>query len=466
MATTDSGASRTALSRRLGAFDGALVVVASMIGSGIFTAAGYAAGGGEAFLPSPVILLLLWLLGGVYSLCGALAYAELATRMPEAGGEYVYLREAYGRLPAFLTGWISFVAGFSGAIAMFALSFVRYLSPLVPSWNPSSTVLDLAIGSFSYRLTSGQIAAAGVIALTTLVHCRRLSVGILYQNILTALKVAAVTAFVLGGLFSPAARWEAVTASTGGSVSLGLLAGCFAAVLFSYSGWNAVGYLAEEMRNPARTIAKALLAGTLLVTVLYLAINLVYVLAIPLEKFGADEKIAHRAAAVLVGGRTARLFAVAFGVLLLATLGANVLTGPRVYFSMARDGLFPWWLCGGVNKWGVPQRAVVLQGSVAVALLLAGAFETLLHWVAFLINVFATLAVLSVVVIRKRQGPPSGFSIPLYPLPVVIFAVISVFFSVFIYSRYPDTSRCGLGVIALGVLLYAFWRPGRGARSS
>jgi len=437
------------LKRRLRTLDGAAVVVASMVGAGIFTAAGYA-----AHLDSVFTLLGLWLVGGIYSLCGAFCYAELGARFPEAGGEYVYLREAYGKPVAFLSGWISFVAGFSGAIALFSISFVGYLGVLVPSWDPERIALSIGGRALPWK----RIAAIGVVAFSTLVHCRRFKVGIVYQDLLTGLKVLAMIVFVVGGLLSPAGRWSELGKTTGAAPSLSVLAGCFAAVLFSYSGWNAAGYMAEEMKNPSKSVARALIAGTLTVTVLYLLFNLVYALALPLPSFAEDERIAYRAAEVLFGGRWAGGLAAAFGVLLLATVGANVLTGPRVYFSMARDGLFPRALCGGVNKWGVPQRAVIFQGAVASILLLAGGFQTLLYWVTFVINVFATLAVLSVVVTRRRHGAPETFRVPLYPLPVIVFCAISGFFSVWIFGKYTETSLAGVGLIAAGLLVFVGWR--------
>jgi APA family basic amino acid/polyamine antiporter len=194
------------------------------------------------------------------------------------------------------------------------------------------------------------------------------------------------------------------------------------------------------------------------VTVLYLLINVVYLLAIPLEKFPADDKIAHRAAEALLGSTIGGVFAGLFSFLLLATLGAMMLTGPRVYFSMARDGLFPKFMCGGLNRWGVPQRAVILQGIVACILLVSGGFQALAYWVTFVINVTATLAVFSVVVLRfQNRGPGDGFRVPLYPLPVIVFCAISIFFSVYVFRSFPETSWNGLALMCVGLLVYFLW---------
>lgn len=446
------------LARRIGPVEGAGVVVASMVGSGIFGAAGYAAAG----LDSAVTLMGLWIVGGIYSLCGALCYAELATRFPEAGGEYVYLREACGRPVAFLSGWVSFIAGFSGAIALFAILFVEFAATLMPGLKADAAVT--AAGS--WQITAGRVAAIGVVAAATLIHCIRLRVGMWFQNLLTGLKVLAVLTFVWAGLFAPAADWGHLATSWSGDFPpLGVLAAGLAAVLFSFSGWNAAGYIAEEVRDPRRNLVRALLAGTVAVTVIYLLVNLVYVVAVPLPAFPADDRIAYRAATALLGGRWGKLFAGLFSFLLLATLGANMLTGPRVYFSMARDGLFPRAIAGGRNRWGVPQRAVVAQGAVACVLLAAGGFQALLYWVTFVINVFATIAVFSVVILRTRGRGAAGFRVPLYPVPVVVFCAISLFFSVYIFSTYPGTSWKGLALIGVGLVVYlarAAWRRAAG----
>ena len=439
--------------RRLGTLDGAGVVVASMVGSGIFAAAGFVAIGIE----SVWLLLSLWVVGGVYSLCGALCYAELATRLPEAGGEYVYLREAYGRPVGFLSGWISFVAGFSGAIAVFALAFITFVGVLLPQWDHSKVIASFTAHGISWDITIGRVAAIGVVVVGTLVHCIRLRVGMTFQNVLTALKILAVLMFVVMGLSSTSADWDRLGVSSRQLPALAVIAGALTSVLFSFSGWNAAGYMAEEMKNPQRSIVNSLLLGTIIVTILYLLINVVYVLAVPLAEFPKDDKIAHRAAETLFGANWGGFFAGLFSFLLLATLGANMLTGPRVYFSMARDGLFPKAVCGGLNRWGVPQRAVILQGVVASILLVSGGFQTLLYWVTFVINVFATLAVLSVVVLRLRKKGGEGFRVPLYPLPVIIFCAISAFFSVWIFWSYPDTSWRGMALIGVGLVVYILW---------
>ena len=446
----------------MGAFSGGSIVVASMVGAGIFTAAGYAAEG----LEHPITLLVLWGVGGLYSLCGALCYAELGSRFPEAGGEYAYLREAYGPPVAFLSGWISFVAGFSGAIAVFSLALVAYLDAILTFWDAESVVISapsIVVGGREvgpWEVTWGRVAAMGIVVVSTMVHCRRFSVGIVYQNLLTALKVLAMALFIAGGLVSWHANWGVFGAGSGSASAvpdLPVLAGCFAAVLFSYSGWNAAAYLGEELKNPGKTLVRALVGGTLVVTALYLLFNLVYVLAMPLGEFGEDKRIAFRAATVLLGSDWARVLAAAFGVLLLATVGANIMTGPRVYFAMARDGLFPRSLCGGINRWGVPQRAVLLQGFVAVFLLLVGGFQQLLYWVTFVINVFATLAVLSLAVVRWQKRGEASFRVPLYPLPLLVFCAISGFFGVWVFMQFPETSRWGLVLIEVGAVVYVLW---------
>ncbi len=456
---------KTTLKRQLGTFDGCAIIVASMVGAGIFSAAAYSAEG----ITSPLLLLGLWVVGGLYSLCGALCYAELGTLFPEAGGEYVYLREAYGKPVAFLSGWISFIAGFSGAIAAFSVMFIDYIGGFFPDWDMKAKIWEWTFrlssegeeaSTITWDFTWGRFAGIFVVIGTSLIHMARLKIGMRYQNILTAGKVLAMVVFVVAGLFcADRSNWENITVLPDQMPGFGVLAASIAMVLFSFSGWNAAGYIAEEMKDPRRTIAKSLIIGTVLVTVLYFAFILVYALAIPLENFAVDNRIGARAAHALFGGTWGKIATGVFSVLLLATISANIITGPRVYFAMTRDGLFPRALSGGVNKWGVPQRAILFQCVVASLLLVAGGFQQLVYWVGFVINVFATVAVFSVVVLRfkhpkRREG---AFSVPLYPLPVIVFCVISGYYSYYIFDSWPETSRMGVWLIAAGLLIYLVW---------
>lgn len=438
------------LKRQLSTFDGCGIIIASMVGSGIFTAAAYSAAG----IHNAYILLGIWVVGGIYSLCGALCYAELGTRFPQAGGEYIYLREAYGKPVAFLSGWISFTAAFSGAIALFSVSFIEYISVFFTDWNPKALIWECQFLGLTWTFTWGRLAAMAVVILSTLVHSFKLKTGILYQNVLTTLKVLAMVIFIIICLSASRADWTPHQSLPDELPTFGFIAAALASVLFSFSGWNAAGYIAEEMKDPRRSIVRSLILGTIIVTVLYLLFVLTYTLAIPLSEFSADNRIAYRTMDKLLGGNWGNITAGVFGFLLLATVGANIVTGPRVYFSMARDGLFPKVLCGGVNQWGVPQRAIFFQGVVALILLLTGGFQAILYWVTFLMNVFATLAVLSIIVMRRENRGEAAFKVPLYPLPIVIFYLISLFFNYYICYTYWETSGMGVALIFVGYLVY------------
>src|SRR6516164_6722674 len=335
------------LSRTIGWRTAAAVVIANMIGTGIFTTSGFIA----RDTGSPWILLTLWVVGGLIALAGALAYAELGAAMPEAGGEYIFLREAYGPVVAYLSGWTSFLAGFSGAIAAALVAFAGYISSLFP-----------VLGELDVRLL-----AITTLWMLTAVHLAGVQLSGKLQSVLAAVTVMMIVALIISGFaigHGAAAHFRS-SAPSQGSMAVSLIF-----VLYAYSGWNAAAYLAGEIAEPERGLPQALIVGTMCVGGLYVALNVLYIWALPISEMSGVMAIAERAAVAMFGPRASRLLAalVAFAILLSAS--AMVIAGPRVYFAMARDGVFPR-AFAITRRRSNPTAAVLLQSAWASVLILA-----------------------------------------------------------------------------------------------
>ena len=327
------------LERRLGTVDAAAVVVSNVIGSGILLMPAIVA----RMTPDYWALMSVWLVGGLLAFAGAMAYAELATMRPRAGGEYVYLRAAYGPLPAFLTGWTSFVAGFAGAIAAAAVGLAGFLGVWVPVLGDRTPWVSLPIGALSLTLSSQNLAAITIIAVFSVVHAMGLGPGRVVQNTLAAIKVLGLAAFAVAGLtWGQAPPVTTVpTAATGDGVTLGGWLLALVPVMFSYSGWNAAAYVAEEIRDPSRRLPRALALGTAIVVVVYLAMNAFYLHVLPMAILKSLElRVIDAAAERLFAGAAAGALTGLSVLITAGTISAMVFAGPRVYYAMARDGLF------------------------------------------------------------------------------------------------------------------------------
>lgn len=428
------------MERRLGPLDAAAIVVSNVIGGGIFFVPVIVA----QMVPHPGWMLSVWLAGGALAFAGAMAYAELAAVRPHAGGEYVYLRDAYGPLAAFLTGWTSFVAGFSGAIAASALALADYVTRFVPAAANAKPLLA--------------IAAIGIL---TLIHVRGLGPGRLVQNFLAALKVTAIVLIIALGFAIGNGEATNLTASGAVSPMPWLLA--LVPVMFSYSGWNAAAYVAEEVRNPTRNVPLALALGTLAVIVLYMGLNALYIFALPIEQLGAmgDGRLMDTVAERLFGFATGNLLAVFTIISLAASISAMVLAGPRVYFAMARDGIFVR-AAGRVHpRFHTPATAIVAQAVWSSVLVLSGTLSQLVNYTGFAVVLFAGIAVSAIFPLRRRGGNAvRPFSALGYPWAPAIFVVASALMVGNAFWREPGTTAIGLALILLGVPVYYVFRSG------
>lgn len=445
------------LERRLGPYDAAAVVVSNVIGSGILFVPAVVA----LMVPHPIGILAVWIGGGLLALAGAMAYAELAALKPRAGGEYVYLREAFGPLAAFLTGWTSFVAGFSGAIAVAAVGLAAYLGRFIPVAGDTTPWFSLPLGIVTLTVSPQALVALTAIVALTVVHILGVGPGRFVQNLLALAKVLALVAFVACGLAFGTGSVEHFAADTTPAASGMLLA--LIPVMFAYSGWNAASYIAEEIRDPERNVPKALAMGTLAVVVLYALMNVGYLYALPVsslaELVSQSGRVVDVAADALFGPRVGDILTIVSLFIMTGTISAMVFAGPRVYFAMARDGLFLPAAARVHPTRGTPAFSIAAQGVWSGLLVLSGTFQQLLTYTGFAIMLFAGIAVAGLFVLRQRassaQRPFSAWG---YPVAPALFVLVSAAAVVNAIWRAPWESLAGVGIISLGIPLYFVMR--------
>lgn len=447
------------LPRTLGLTDSILLVAGVVIGSGIFLTTGIMA----ADLPSPSLLLLVWVAGGALSLAGALAYAELGAMMPAAGGQYVYLREAYGDLAAFLFGWITLLVYQSGSIAAVAVGFSEYFGSFFPSMGTGHVLLAAPVAGWTWRVTAGQLTAAAAIALLTWVNILGVREGAWVGNILTSVKIGALAAFAIFGFLStPAAATASAPApALSFAVALHGLGIAIIAVLWTYDGWNNLSFSAGEILNPSRNIPLALLAGTGLVTALYVAVNAAYLRALTVPEMSGVTRIAETAASALWGGHAPQLIAAAVMVSSFGCVNGMILTGSRVYYAMARDRLF-FARVGLVHpRYLTPAAALLVQGAWSIVLTLSGRYEQLFTYAVFAGMLMYAASALSVFTLRRKKPeasrPYRAFGYPL--LPALYIAGLCLIIGNTIYTR-PFESVAGLVFVAGGVPAYWYFKGG------
>ena len=448
------------LVRRLGSLDGAAIVVSNVIGGGIFIVPAVVA----QLAPSPLAMLGVWLLGGALAFAGALAYAELATLRPRAGGEYVYLKEAYGPLLGFLTGWTSFVAGFSGAIAASAVGMAGILGRFIPAAADTTPIFSVSLPFVSLTLSPQAVVALAAIAGLSAVHSAGLGPGRVVHNLLAGAKVTALVAVVALG-FS-IGRGSIANYSAGDSTTLANWVLALIPVMFSYSGWNAAAYVTEEIRRPERNIPRALLLGTAVVVLIYLSLNLVYLYAMPILEFPSQAiRVGDAAVERLFGPGAGGAWAAASIVMIAASISAMVLAGPRVYYAMARDGLFFGAAAHVHPRFRTPIVAIAAQAAWSGILVLTGTFAQLVEYTGFAVVLFAGIAVFAVFVLRwKHPSEHRPFRVWGYPVAPLFFALTSLMIVVNALWENLSTSGAGLLVIGLGVPMY-FWMRARNRAS-
>ena len=441
------------LQRGFGLSTSTYVVIASMVGTGILVSPGYM----MASLQNYPAIFGLWALGGLLAICGALCVAELAAALPRAGGEYVYLREAYGPMPAFLSGWTSFFLGFSAPLAV--ASYIAALYLLTP--------FGLAEKETGHIV---QIIAAIIIIAITLPNLVGHRQSAWTQNLTTSIKFGLFAGFVvMAFLFGKGRMANISDGQSIGEVKFGTAASQLFYVMFAYSGWNAASYLAGEVKNPAKILPRSLLLGAGLVVVLYLGMNLVFAYAVPLSDVGFDnaERVPLLAVENLFGVKASSVFSTLLGLTFLATVSAFIITGPRVYYAMASDGLFPSIAEHVSSKGRVPTYAMVLQSLCAIIILFVTDFQNLYKYASVGLSLFALLFVGAVYVLRlRRPDMERPFHVPGYPVVPAIFMASILFVAVFAFIQWPKPSIYSLGSILLGIPVYYIWSSVRSRRET
>ena len=446
--------------RKLGLADTVFLVIGAVLGSGIYMTPGLIAAG----LPSPGLLLLVWLTGGLVTLCGALTFAELGAMYPQAGGQYIYLREAYGPGAAFLFGWAFFGFIMCGGLAALAVGFAEFLGSFFPALSTGRVLVHFALLGQPLALSAGQVVAAAAILLLTLVNTFGIRSGAVIQNGLTIIRLATVAGLVvLGVLFgakSGASNFHPLFAAgfpfPAVLQPLGL---ALVAVFWTYDGWYSVNCTAGEIRDPAKTIPRGLVLGVLSVTGIYVLINVVYLLALPLEQMKGVVRVGELAAAALFGSGGAALFAALVTVSIFGCLDANILFGPRVFYAMARDGHFFRAMGRLGRRSRVPTAALWSQAVWSAFLCLSGTYESLYEYMLFALLLFFAATGLAVFVLRRRapalDRPYRTWGYPAVPL---VFVAMSLAVFASIVASQPWKSLVGAGLLATGLPVFIVWK--------
>lgn len=407
-----------ALQRQLGFFTGALVVVASMVGSGVFWLPQIILG----MTQSATVFMVIFAIGGLIAITGSLSYAELATMFPDDGGEYQYLKKTFGLLPAFLTGWISLLVGFTASITGSALVLKMYLVPL--------TDLFLGKENIFHNAVFIKCFLAGIIVLLGGLHMIGVRFGSRVQNALTVIKMAIVVSFILAGFwilpgadFSGAFAWSGKDAANAGIL---MYSAALINVMYIYSGWNGATYIGGEMENPQRNLPRALLWASIGTTVLYLLLGMVFLAALSPEKMANNPGFGFETAMRLFGGNVANLYGGFIVVILLSSISVQLMIGPRVYFKMAEDGVLFRFLAHVPAKRSSPVYAVLTQIVLTVLYIFVFDSDELFSYMGFALSVFPILTVIGLMYLRsKMPAAERPFKVPLYPLTPLIFIILS-----------------------------------------
>ncbi|SPE33628.1 Amino acid permease-associated region [Candidatus Sulfopaludibacter sp. SbA3] len=450
------------LLRQIGFFSATALVISNMVGTGIFATTGFMAGD----LGSAGLILACWTVGAFFAFAGALSYSELGINFPSSGGEYVYLTHAFGPEWGFMTGWVSFFAGFSAPIAAAALAFSDYLGHFYPSLKQTNASVVIGSGALSLHLGQGQMLASALIAAFTILNCFGLGKTANVQNVLTSTKVLVIAGFVLIGFVAGTGSWSHFSEHAVRTSTLSLPTQFFVSliwVMVGYSGWNAATYIAEEVRRPERTLPAALAAGSAIVAVLYVGLNLLFIYSTPLESMKGVIAIGALSASNLFGSGVAGIFSALMALAIVSTVSAEVTIGPRVYYAMAKNKAF-FKIAADVHpKFHTPVAAIVSQGLCAMAMTMTP-FPQLMTYIGMSLTLFTVLSVAALFLFRRsRPGWQKlravDFAYPLIPVSYILVGVSMMIYGVI---NQPLASLTAFATVGAGALVYHFGvRPRR-----
>jgi APA family basic amino acid/polyamine antiporter len=453
-----SPAEKPTLVRGLGLLDSILLLVSGIIGSSIFFTAKDIA----TPLPQPMLFLLVWVLGALISLCACFAFAELGSMFPDSGGQYIYLREAYGDLPAFLYGWMLFSVANGGTIAALSVASAAYVGQVFPIVSQDHIVLSIAGVSLSRAHLLGLV----LIALLTYINVVGLRWGTLLQNLSTWTKFAAMAAFVVLGFAIGKGNWSnfhsrdvSLTMGLGPWQLISALGVGLIAVYWAYDGWVYITWVAGEVKNPRRNVPLAMVLGVLVVGVIYVAMNVTYLYALPLSEVARHETIAHAAAAALFSPRVAVWLSLMIAVSCFSAAATCTLSGARVYLAMAQDGVFFKRMAVIHPKWRTPAFSLIGQGIWAAALTLSGRYDQLYTYVIFSMVLSYTLTVIGMFLLRwKRPEIPRPYRCTGYPWLPAIYVLIGAAWLLNTIVRRPLEAFWSIAIVLVGVPGYLYWK--------
>ncbi|MFN8005964.1 MAG: amino acid permease [Terriglobia bacterium] len=444
------------LKRSLGLFDATMIIVGNIIGIGIFTTTGLVADA----LPNPKMILFVWILGGLLTLCGALTYAELGAMLPMAGGEYVYLREAYGPFWAFLSGWTYFFVTNPGSIAAMSLGACAYLKPFWPSLL-GHRLVELPILGFHWTLTTDQLAAVGIVLVFSTINYLGVKQGSRAQNLLTIAKLASILAICGLGLVVGKGDWGHFSspASAESNVWQGNFSLAMIAVFFAYTGWFASTYVASEIHRPERNIPYSVIGGTLIVIAIYFLMNVAYLFAVSVNDLRGVINVGEMATTALFGQQAAKFLSIVILISILGAVNSVILTAPRIYYAMARDGMFFRKAAEIHPTFRTPSTSIILQAIWTCLLAISGSFSQLLTYTVVAMICFSIMTGAAIFKLRvSRPDLPRPYKTFGFPwVPAIFVLSYCLILGNIAFSQVRE-AIVGLAIVSLGAPVYFYWR--------
>jgi len=453
--------SKPSLVRGLSLLDSVLLLAGGIIGSSIFLTAKDIAGP----LPHPALFFLVWVMGALISLCAAFAFAELGSMFPDSGGQYVYLREAFGDLVAFLYGWMLFAVANGGTIAALSVASAAYLGGIFPIMSPEHAVVTAA----GITLTRAHIVGLLSIVLVTAINVVGLRKGAVLQNVATWAKFVAMGAFVILGFAVGKGSWRhfAEHRGAGAGVAMGMSASQLVsamgigliAVFWAYDGWVYITWVAGEVKDPRRNVPRAMVLGIIVVAMVYLAMNMTYVYAMPLTEVAKHETIAHATAQALFSPGAANWLSAVIALSCFGAMASCTLSGARVYFAMARDGVFFKRMAEVHPKWRTPALSLIGQGVWACLLTVSGRYDQLYTYVIYGMVLSYTLTVIGLFVLRwKRPDVPRPYRCTGYPWLPAIYILLGAWWTMNTIVERPKEALAGTIIVLIGIPGYLYWK--------